>query len=424
MPQFTSAAQVRAAHPGAYDDLTDAQIEAGLARSAGPAPSQEPLGDRYMPGLGDDYTSAVEGELGRTAGKIGHGVLNIIPDTVSGVYNTVRHPLDTLMGVAHQVANPGETIMNLARNPDQATSLLGQMLLAPKIPGMANTALAEGPSLIGRGMSAVGRAAEAAGQHPMLTKAAALAPVEALTGHIPAAVVSAVTPPALEYGGRLLQRGGAALDGLDLSIKSGRGAAADAFTGRRPYVPQGTEIRDYGSELSPHETPTYERQSSPSGDIRGSAGLRGLQKAVRYATEPDAWMNDQSAQPEVSDVERTIEDAQRGHRVVEPNAFTGNSLSGLEEAAAPKLSPIEEFYRNDPQARGVGGNIAEGRMTGQFTEGRGGLSDVAAGRISRHAPPETPDLATDAGVDEGDAEAIRNLFNNYFGSKLAAAGKR
>ena len=42
-----------------------------------------------------------------------------------------------------------------------------------------------------------------------------------------------------------------------------------------------------------------------------------------------------------------------------------------------RMSPIEEFYQNNPGAR----NMGEGRMTGQFEEGSGGLRDLLAGLI-------------------------------------------
>lgn len=57
---------------------------------------------------------------------------------------------------------------------------------------------------------------------------------------------------------------------------------------------------------------------------------------------------------------------------------------GLQDAAPSSSSPIQQFYARDPQAR-IGG---EGRMTGSFQEGSGGLSDVAAGKVSRYPMPQ------------------------------------
>jgi hypothetical protein len=290
-------------------------------------------------------------------------------------------------------------------------------------------------------MGVVGRAAEATGNSGALAKMQRLAPIELVTGHPVAAAVSAVGPEVLKGGGRLLQRGGAALDGLDLSLKgrvpAAAGAAAAAedaespFAGRRPYVPQGTEIRDYGAELSPHEAPAYVRQNAPSGDIRGSAAMQGLRDAVAKAAPENAWANDASAQP-VSDVESTVEDAQRNHRVyrglVEPNAFTGNSLSGLEEAASNPRVP-QNYLDNEvagigQRAQAMGDQTVKGLRDQGYTVPEGGFRSTQDIDRFLQTPQRVPDLAADAGVDEGDAQAIRNLFDNYFGSKLAAAGKR
>jgi hypothetical protein len=156
--------------------------------------------------------------------------------------------------------------------------------------------------------------------------------------------------------------------------------------------------------------------------------MQGLKNAVRYATEPDAWMNDQSAQPEVSDMERTIENVQRGHRVVEPNAFTGNSLSGLEAAASNPRVP-QNYLDNEAigigqRAQAMGDQTVKGLRDQGYTVPEGGFRSSRDIDTFLQTPQRVPDIAADAGVDAGDAEAIRNLFDNYFGSKLAAAGKR
>lgn len=314
-----------------------------------------PLGEMRHATQGDDYTSAFEGEALRTAKEAGIGLLRSPLDLVKGVANTVVHPLDTLMGLGHTIAHPVEAVTNLAKNPREAGSLLGQMLLAPKVPGAANTALAEGPSLVGRGVAAVGRGAEALGKSKAVRGASKLGAVgSALHGNIPG-VLAGLAPDALEMTGRGLQRGGAALQGLDLSLGKNPVPPVELIPESRRLNPArvSTETRDFGREMD------------------SNAG---------------SWERSPSDNPMVP-----------GRR--------NPSIKGLDAAMdAGDKSAIEQFYKNDPQARGVGGEIAEGRTTGKFPEGKFGLNNLEA-----NTPYQTPGSDGFYNNEFGPDEAFREL---------------
>lgn len=302
--------------------------------------------------------------------------------------------------------------------PDEMGSLLGQMLLGPHVPGAVNTALAKGPSIVGKGVSAVGKGAEAAGTSRILKRAQALAPIEAATGHIGPAIASAVAPPVLEYGGKLLQRGGAALEGLDLAYKGkvpfAREAAPEVVdpadvmrekvAGAREDVGAGFS-RKVASKLNGLKSSATDI-SHPTAEVAGAGdlfpyqkdaidGLRGARNTQSLVDVPDIydnpWENDLSA--------------------VKPTTLSDSpSFKGLQDSVRrSNQKPIENFYEDNPQAR-VGG---EGRMTGQFEEGAGGLSDIASGNFTRNkvlSPTDaritSMDMPPDAGMpadffDEG-----------------------
>lgn len=173
----------------------------------------------HHPGLTESPIDAAVGEGFRTAGEAAKGFLESPLDMAKGAYNTVRHPLDTMLGIARTVAHPIDAVKALGDDPRAAGSLLGQMLLAPKIPGAADTALSEGPGVVGRGIGAVGRASEAAGDavldRPTMGGMAALG--TAVSGHPLAAAAEIGVPLAAKYGGRGLQKLGASLEGLKLA---------------------------------------------------------------------------------------------------------------------------------------------------------------------------------------------------------------
>lgn len=306
-------------------------------------------------------------------------------------------------------------------HPDDMGSLLGQALLAPKVPGAANAALRNGPRIAGKTLSAVGRGAEAAGEFAAKTNKKGIVPlVTAATGHPWMTAAELAAPPVLKGAGKLAQKGGAALEGLDLSYK-GRvpferaatevgpdpaevmrekvaGARGDVEAGfARPVAAKLNGLKSKATDVS---HPTAEVVSPGELFPYQSESIKGLAEARKAAAGDNAWANDASAQPAVPVVERASTPADYAM----DNAFTrarggepaprmndlahelpkSEAFKGLQDAVRrSKLSPIEKFLEDDPQAA-VGG---EGRMTGQFDEGSGGLTDAAAGRLPRYPSP-------------------------------------
>lgn len=392
-----------------------------VAANAAPDDLTEgPLGEMRHATAGDDPTSAFEGELLRTGKEAAIGLARSPVDLVKGTVNAVVHPLDTLMGLGRAIAHPVDTAMALAKNPREAGSTLGQLLLAPKVPGAANTVLAEGPTVAGRAISAVGRGAEAAGTSKVARIASKYGPLEAVVRGDPYGLAAAAVPPALEYGGRGLQKIGGALEGLDLSIKENpfrRGAPVpevvdpEAETVRetvktaRGFKDKGMSAKQAGqragwplaqSEEVPYQMPDepvntdlfpYQKDSLQA--LREAAGVKKL--AAKFGE--NAWAKDASAVDP-----RTNPTYPDGRPV--PVTTVANE------------SPIEKFYREDPQAR-VGG---EGRMTGQFEEGNGGLSDVLNGNVDQHVTPSALDeLSQLSGraLSPEDAQALLDRFRNF-----------
>lgn len=164
----------------------------------------------YHPGLGDTPESARNAELMRTAQEAGIGLLKSPYDLVKGMFNTVAHPVDTVTGMAHSIAHPLDTIKAIGDDPRAGGSMLGQLLLAPKVPAIVDAA----PGVVGRGMAAVGRGMETVGgSAPARTAGLLGAGIQAMHGS-PMGMLEAAIPPAIEYGGKGLQAVGNKVAGL------------------------------------------------------------------------------------------------------------------------------------------------------------------------------------------------------------------
>lgn len=369
---YKNAADVRAQHPGVYDDLSDAQIEQGLAKQTGVTPANDgALGERYHATSADDYTSAAEGELLRTAKEAGMGLLRSPVDLVKNTYNSVRHPLDTLMGIGHAVANPEETVTNLAAHPREAGSLLGQTLLGPRVPGAANAALAEGPSIAGRAISAVGRGAEALGTSKLVKRGGTFGALgELMTGHPGTAAVTAVVPPALEYGGKGLQSLGSAMEGMDLSVKGNpfkrMGPAADLAAA----TPEADTVR---------EAVRTAREAQANGASPKKAAAQGgwpLGKSTEVPGYPDEPINTDlyPYQKDALEAARAAKgDSAWGRPVaVEPNAFTGKGAKLADTAdGADELGSLMDAIHGEDAAPIGNGTLSPQDELSRLTRKRG-----------------------------------------------------
>jgi hypothetical protein len=173
----------------------------------------------HHPSSTETPTEAFMGEVGRTAGEAGIGLLKSPLDLIKNTLGMVRHPIDTIENTANAVAHPVDTFNALGDNPREAGSLLGQMLIAPKVPGMMKTAALEGPGVVGRTMGTVGRGLEAGGSAVLDAKGplGMTAAGTAAFGHPGYAALEFGVPFAAKYGGRGIQRLGASLEGLKLA---------------------------------------------------------------------------------------------------------------------------------------------------------------------------------------------------------------
>lgn len=318
-----------------------------------PTPEDGPLGAMRHATSGDDYTSAFMGEVGRTAKEAGIGLARSPLDLVKGAYNTVAHPLDTLMGLGHTIAHPVEAVENLAKNPRDAGSLLGQMLLAPKVPEAANTALAKGPGIVGRGMGAVGRGAEALGQSKAVRGASKLGAIgSAMHGNIPG-VLTALAPEALEMTGRGMQRGGAALEGLDLSLGK-KGAVATIPESRRLGPARvSTEVPNYGSQLDAVDGPgSWERSPSDNPLVPGrrNPSITGLENAAvkpPVEVEPNAFTGNEGYTPETARLGNTLNDPNYDAKVAAKRAPKGKPMFPQEDLVTQLENSLADSHMKD-----------------------------------------------------------------------------
>lgn len=251
----------------------------------------------HHPGLSESPVDAELGELGRTAKEAGIGLLRSPLDMAEGLYNTVRHPLDTLVGMGKAVAHPVDTVKAIGDDPRMGGSLLGQLLLAPKLPGMAETAAAEGPGVVGRGVGAVGRGMEAVGTSAPAKAAGGFGAMEAALRLDPKGLAIAAAPKALELGGRGLQSVGRSIEGLKLGMgdepiaspvtrASWEAKKAQDFPYQREGMPSmGNEPDQDPSELFPYQKDSLGKQESeslvdPRDQPMMSPSMRGLSDAM------------------------------------------------------------------------------------------------------------------------------------------------
>lgn len=231
----------------------------------------------YHPRSADTPTTAAIGELARTGKEAAIGLVRSPLDLVKNTLGMVAHPITTLENTAHAIAHPIDTVNALGDDPRAAGSLLGQLLIAPRVPGMAETAATEGPGVMGRGLGTVGRGMEAAGNAVLDSKGGIplgmTAAGTAFSGHPLAAAAEIGLPLAAKYGGKGLQAAGRSLEGLKL-------AAAPALKTAAP------DVNLSGVTLSPEaaarniEGTNLRDVSGYSHDVAGKlAGIPGAGRA-------------------------------------------------------------------------------------------------------------------------------------------------
>lgn len=190
---------------GTFDGTTWRKVGQGSGQGA----PQSSAPEMYHPSLNDTPDSAYAKELARTAGEAGMGLLKSPFDLVKNTLTSIAHPIDAISNTASALAHPVDTFNALGAHPREAGSLIGQLLLAPRVPGMAEASVEP----VGRGLGAVGRGMEAAGTAVLDNKGplGMLSGTSALFGHPVAAAAEVGVPLAAKYGGRGLQKLGGLL---------------------------------------------------------------------------------------------------------------------------------------------------------------------------------------------------------------------
>lgn len=313
-----------------------------------PLPSDD-KSERYQPALSDDYASAFTHELARTGKEAAIGLARSPIDLVKNTIGMVAHPIDAVTNTAHAIAHPVDTFNALGDNPREAGSLLGQLLLAPKVPGALKATAAEGPALVGRGLGTVGRGMEAAGTAVLDSRGGLplgmTAAGTAASGHPIAAAAEIGVPLAAKYGGKGLQAVGRSLEGLKRATA--------------PDVPPRPNSVLSGVTLSP-EAVARNIEATNLRDVEGySHDMAGKLAGIPAAGEATA-RNFPTGEHAIT--QEMINEALSKKPYVPWN---------------PDPSELQLDEPTSPSLRGLGKAVGSGRTTGQFEEGAGGLTSLA-----------------------------------------------
>lgn len=323
MPQYKNAADVRVQHPGVYDDLSDAQIEQGLARHSGTAaPSEDgKFHDRGAEPLYGSMTRYAVDEMKGAAHALSPSSLwDSLKAAPGAVVKGLTQDLPTLVQDPSLLKEAPSAMWEFLQHPQDVGGMLAQTAAAEAAPGLANAALRSGPSMLGRGMGAVGRGAEAAGTLSAKVMNRGVVPIIIAATRPPwLTAAELAAPPVLKAGGRALQRGGAALEGLDLSFKgrtpdvplesppaSDTDVVRETVNTARGYKADGASTAQAsqraGWPLGQSMEVPY--RAGGGADVSGARGAdqaaaNAAVRALAKVTEGDAaWSQDASAQPE------------------------------------------------------------------------------------------------------------------------------
>jgi hypothetical protein len=119
------------------------------------------------------------------------------------------------------------------------------------------------------------------------------------------------------------------------------------------------------------------------------ASWKGLPSDADVAAENATRAADRLARPSRARTPDLMDEFQASTSGPAPEFEMGGTRYAADASGSHKAvtsSPMDDFYAANPGAR-TGG---EGRTTGTWKEGSGGLSDLAAGKIKPHAMPDTP----------------------------------
>jgi len=288
-------------------------------------------------------TAVVKGGVGALAGgaKAVLGGLASIPEGVKAEWDIAHNLPDTirsLPGLGTDLAKEAgsaasDTLKSWAMNPEQGGEAVAEALGGVAAPDALAGALKYGPQLAGKAMSATGRGMSALGEARAVKAASKLAAPTAIFGHPIAAAAEIAAPPALRGLGGAMQRGGAALEGLDIpaSLKALGQTDVGAALNRT---------------LSPVEEPlTAEEQAA--------ANVRASVEAARNM-EAKGMSRAQAAQRSGAPY--------GGDITIDPETGAASNKYGRIEQGTHPGQDVQAHWPYEPTVRGQSGNvIREGR---------------------------------------------------------------
>ena len=334
--------------PGPSLTQFDAARKAATPTAGSPAAAAPQM---YQATEADTPFTAGAQELARTAKEAGIGVLRSPLDLIS----SILHPIDTVKGMANTVAHPVDALHHLEDNPRDAGSLLGQLLLgkaagAVDLPAAAGTAA----DVVGRGTEAVGRGMTAVGESAPARGAAAL---NAVVRPGMSSMAELAIPPALEYGGRLLQKGGKSLQGLKDAVKGETAAAGEATPLTKeawqakaaddfPYQRGAADTMSNAPDQNPGELYPYQRDSlaalkNVAGDMTPASNAGAAAAEIGHPGAQavlDRW----KAQPSSGVADKMSLEGQFGpeQKAWAENKYGGEGVVDLSDASAP-AKPVD-----------------------------------------------------------------------------------
>jgi hypothetical protein len=138
---------MRAKYPGAYDDMSDADLEKAVVAKY---PEYQDLATKTPPSEHASTMSRISEGFQRTFHPI-----DALTGAAEGAWNTIRHPVDTAVGVGKSLANESERLNTLAQQGNEGTSALNWVpFVGPQLAHAAETI---------RGGNVAGGLAETAG---------------------------------------------------------------------------------------------------------------------------------------------------------------------------------------------------------------------------------------------------------------------
>ncbi len=171
-------------------------------------------------------TAVVRGGYGALKGGASAvlGGLASIPEGVQAEWDIAHNLPDTIRSLpelgkdlaSEAASGASDTFNNWALNPEQGGEAVAEALGGVAAPDALVGALRYGPQLAGKGLSATGRGMTAIGESRAAKAAGKYAGPTAIFGHPVAAAAEVAVPPALRGLGGAFQRGGAALERMDI----------------------------------------------------------------------------------------------------------------------------------------------------------------------------------------------------------------